>query len=243
MSQNLPAEVIKTDKRLTKATDELAKMRWEWTLDQSNPDRVSFSAYARQVGANEATIRVMANGYAAWLTDSYVDVRTPGKPQTVSDHIELAKMGAERQVAVKAVAKHSGASVTNVAGHKRAEVDAVVHTARERAVDRGTTVEHEIERAAEWREKARRSAKREQDEKREQATMRYIEIEGDIGAAMQRLRKILNAADVGFSEEERELIVESLGRLRALMNLIDVRIAGKVDIDWDAELAKIGDVS
>lgn len=238
---NLPAEVVQTDQRLQRSADELAKLRWHWTLDESNPDRVSFREYARQVGRGEQAIRAAANGYQAFLdAGAYGTVRAPGQPQTITDHVELAKMGAERQEAVKAVAKHTGRNVVDVASNKRAEVDAVVNTARERAVERGTTVEHEIERAAEWREKARKTAEREQDEKRKASTLRYIEIEGHVGAAMQRLRKVLTSAElVDFTNEERELIADSLGKLRALLNLIDLRITGQTDVDWDSEFEKL----
>jgi hypothetical protein len=62
--------------------------------------------------------------------------------------------------------------------HKRDEVAAVLNTARERAEVKGTTVEHEIDRAAEWRAKSRKAAEQEQDRRRRELTMRYIEIEG-----------------------------------------------------------------
>jgi hypothetical protein len=238
---NLPIDVVERDRTLQKATDDLAKLRWHWTLDESNPDRVSFREYARQVGVAWNSISYMANGYAEFIkSDVHGTAHTPGQPQTVSDHIELAKMGGERQDAVKAIAKATGASVTNVASNKREEVDAVLSTARERALDRGTTVQHETERAAEWRAKARKAAERETDERKARSTMRFVEIEGHIGAAMQRLRKVLEAAEgVQFADEEKELVVESLAKLRALLNLIDMRIAGETSIDWDAELERL----
>ncbi len=237
----LPAGVVETDRKLQKATDELAKLRWHWTLDESNPGRVAFREYGRQVGVSEWSIRVLANGYAAFLKAGASDVaRTSGQPQTPTDHIELAKLGEEKQEAVKAVAKATGSSVSNVAAHKRDEVQDVINTARERALDKGTTVEHEIERAAEWREKARATAKREADDRKAKSTLRFVEIEGHVGAAMQRLRKILQAADdVQFSDEEKELIAEALGKLRALLGLIDMRIAGETQVDWDAEFEKL----
>jgi hypothetical protein len=109
---NLPTEVVQQDRTLQKAADDLAQLRWHWTLDESNPDRVSFREYARQVGVHKKSVGAMANGYAAYITAGGGDVPpTPGEPQSVTDHIELANMGAERQDAVKAVAKATGASV------------------------------------------------------------------------------------------------------------------------------------
>jgi len=49
----LPARVIERDHTLAKSADELMKLRWHWTLDESNAKRVGFSEYARSVGASE----------------------------------------------------------------------------------------------------------------------------------------------------------------------------------------------
>lgn len=240
--KTLPAEVVETDRKLQRSADELMELRWHWTLDETNDDRVSQHAYARQVGVSQPAVNRDANAWANWLRAQRDNrsVITPGSPQTPSEYRELQRLSAERQEAVKAVARTTGHTVGTVARHKTDEVEAVVSTARERAVERGTTVEHEIERAAEWREKSRKAAQREQDEHRQRSTLRFIEIEGDIGVAMQRLRKILKAADdVAFTDEERELISESLSKMRALMNLIDLRIAGETHVDWDGELQKL----
>ncbi|MPZ14298.1 MAG: hypothetical protein GEU73_07715 [Chloroflexi bacterium] len=70
--------------------------------------------------------------------------------------------------------------------------------------------------------------------------MRYIEIEGHVGAAMQRLRRVLEIGEgVDFDADETDLIAEALGKLRALLSLIDLRITGTTDIDWDAELERM----
>jgi hypothetical protein len=240
----LPNRVIEKDRTLRRSADELMKLRWHWTLDETNGKRVGFSEYARQVGTDEARIRGDAKAWGKYqqMKDSAPGglIACPGAPQTPDDFREMEKLSEERQLAARAVARNTGKSVGNVAKHKKEEVSAVVNTARERAADRGTTVEHEIERAADWRAKAANAAQREKDERRRRSTAAFIKIEGDIGAAIQRLRKVLTAAeDVDFSDEESELIAAALGKLRALLNLIDLRIAGETDIDWDAEFEKL----
>lgn len=240
-TEQLPPQVVDDDHRLSKAADQLMELRWHWTLDESNPGRVGVREYARQVGRDHSRISRDANAWAAWLAGGAGSSTTPGAAQTPTDFRELANLNEERQQAAQAVARTTGQAVSTVARTKRDEVDAVLNTARERAVERGTNVEHEIERAAEWREKARRSAEREQDEKRKRSTLRFVEIEGHVGAAMQRLRKILDTSqDVDFTDEERELIADSLAKLRALLGLIDLRITGETtDVDWDAELERL----
>jgi len=240
----LPTKVIETDRKLQQSADQLMQLRWHWTLDKSNPDRVSIADYARGVGVARPRVSIDANAWADYL-DSRTPRRTgtvdspPGAPQTPDDFRRLKSLTEEQRVAAQAIASATGTSPGNVAHNKREEVAAVVNTARERAVDRGTTVEHEIERAAQWREKTRKAAQREQDEKRKRSTMRFIEIEGHIGAAMQRLRKVLDLAEDGFTDEERELVAASLNKMRALLNLIDLRITGDTEIDWDVEFEKL----
>lgn len=248
----LPKSVIKKDHDLEQDYEaigsELMELRWHWTLDESNPKRVPIREYAREVGRAESGIRADANGWAASIAANaaHGDVRseTPGQARTPNDFRELAKLGAEKQYAAEAIAKVSGKSAGNVARAKREELTAVVNRARERAERKGRAgteaVIEEIDTVVEWDAKAAatRARVREQDKKRH--TSRYIEIEGDLGVAMQRLRKVLNVAEgVGFTEEEIELMTVSLGKLRALMNLIDLRIAGETNIDWDAEFQKI----
>lgn len=236
----LPALVIEKDHRLQKASDELLELRWHWTLDESNSDRVTFVEYARQVGVSDKAVANSANGWAAYLATDPNELVRPGQPQRPGDFVELAKLGAEKQQAVKAIAKNTGEAITTITTGKREEIADVVNTARERAITHGTTVEHEIDKAAEWREKTRQASKRETDEHKAKHTMRFVAIEGHIGVAMQRLRKILDEAEgVDFTGEEKELLVDSLAKLRALLNLIDMRIAGNTNVDWDSELQKL----
>lgn len=88
MTEQLSPQVIAADRRLDdnakRASEDLAKHRWHWTLDESNPDRVSIRAYARAVGRHHRTISVQANGFSAWVAQ-------PAAPP--SEHIERAGIG------------------------------------------------------------------------------------------------------------------------------------------------------
>lgn len=237
----LPNEVIVEDRRLSSAADELMELRWHWTLDESNPQRVSQSEYARQVGRDQAVINRDANAWADYAAAQSYDLKgiAPGSPQTPNDYRQLRKLSEDRQTAAKAIAATTGTSVANVASNKRDEVDAVLNTARERAETNQTTLDYEIQKAAEWRTKARKAAQVDQDEHRKAQGLRYIEIEGLVGKAMQSLRKILAVSEgVELGGEETDLLTKSLGDLRSLLGLIDLRIAGETNIDWDAELIK-----
>jgi hypothetical protein len=143
----LPIEVISQDTELESAierdTSTLAELRWHWTMDETNPDRVSFLEYGRQVGRDHKTIAVMAQAYASYRTESnasYPDVgdaspATPGQrparqPQgsrggsgggrtgsgglSLSDHIGRARFGKETGAAAEAVARARGLSIRGV---------------------------------------------------------------------------------------------------------------------------------
>ena len=86
MTVNLPAEVVETDHRLdmaaSKTREALAKHRWHWTLDETNPDRVSIRNYADAVGRHETVVRRHANGYAEWI------LRGPDPARSLNESIQ-----------------------------------------------------------------------------------------------------------------------------------------------------------
>jgi hypothetical protein len=234
----LPEEVVHKDRQLSQAAGDLMELRWHWTLDESNASRISITGYARQVGVSHPAISRDANAWAAYLIRN-LEV-TPGGLQTPGDFREAAGMREERRMATEAVAAATGRTFHAVAQRSPDEVNHVLETARERAEERGTLVEHEIERAAQWRAKARKAAESEKDERRRAAGLRYIELEGLAGKAMQALRKMLDVAkDVELGDEETELLTKTLADLRALLGLLDLKITGATDVDWDAELERM----
>ena len=52
--------------RVEATSERLAYLRWHWTMDESNPQRVSFSQYAQQVGRSEREIRKYAEAYVIY---------------------------------------------------------------------------------------------------------------------------------------------------------------------------------
>jgi hypothetical protein len=242
----LPAHVIAMDSKLEAAFDDasnsLMEHRWHWTLDESNPKRVSISEYARQVGKSRQTISADANGWADYTASTRKARpagKVPGQAKTPEEFRQLANLGAEKQAAAEAIARTTGRSINSAARDHEA-LNAVVSKARDKAARRGTTVEHEIDQAAAERERASKAAAKLKDERKKRMTAAYISIEGDIGAMLQRGKKILKTADaIEFGADETELLADALGKLRALLNLLDMRFTGEANVDWDAELEKI----
>jgi len=200
----LPKRVIEKDYELSEAHDELMELRWKWTMDPSNAKAVSFAEYAREVGRDPSVIRRDATGW-----DKYQQslekagsslTASPGAATTPYEFRELAALSEERQQAAQAVAKHTGNKVGHVARNKRQQVDVVVDRAHRAAEKRGTTVEHEIDKAAEWQAKAERVAERDRRERKQRHTSQFLQIEGKIGAMLARGREVLALAeDIPFS--------------------------------------------
>lgn len=103
-------EIIDTDHRLSleaeTAQQQLAQHRWHWTLDESNPERVSIRQYAREVGKAYTTIHGMVKGYQ-------IKGDRDG-PITLTDCIELANLSAERQDEAIAQAQEENRSIAAV---------------------------------------------------------------------------------------------------------------------------------
>lgn len=232
----LPKSAIALDRRLDKATEssteELCQHRWHWTLDETNPKRVSIRQYALGVGRARTTVGPQVNGYAMWVGG--------GRERSLTECIERARHGAEKEAAIEAVAKASGQSYTNTRQRHGETVRTTRALAEERAQRRGTSVADEIDDAADHLVKSAKAIKNQKADRKSKLDARYIEIEGHIAAALRRLRDALEVARaIEFDSEQVEILADSISKLRAVINLIDVQVTGTTDVDWDAELAKL----
>jgi hypothetical protein len=227
--------VVREDRKLdsTKesAAEALMKLRWHWTLDESNPKRVKIEAYAKAVGKHHSTISADAKGY--------VLIRG-GAP--ANEARERAGMSAQTEAATEAVAKARGVSFSHTRKDRPVEVRRVREMARQRAEDKGTSVEEEAPKAAAAIVRAENTEHRVKAQRDEHRGLRFIEVEGSLAKAQKELLKAVDSArHAGFDDDEIELLVDSLAKVRAVLNLIDAAVAGSVNVDWDAELVKLGD--
>jgi hypothetical protein len=234
----VPKEVIAEDHRLeraaSKASEELVKLRWHWTLDASNPNRVSLRVYAKAVGRAHSVIARDANAYVL-----VADVHA-GANITVDEARVRANMGAETEAATEAVAKARGVSLRQASRARPTEVRRVRDWAREKAEKAGTSVEEEAPAIAQSIVRGQAAAQRSKEERRQRFGVTYLEGESELAKAQGHLTRVLNLAhDSDWDEEEVELLVESLAKVRAVLELIDRRLGGESEIDWDAELARL----
>lgn len=234
---DLPAVVIEQDRKYeqatTRASEELAKLRWHWTLDESNPERVPLAAYARAVGRDKRAIGKYAHGYALWRGDASV---TP-----LSEAIERAGLGADKEAATEAVAETRGLAFQTVRQTRPAEVKRVLEHARERAEKLGSSVSAEAPKAAEWIVKSEQAAAAAKGERKDKLGLRFVQLEERLQRARRELVESVNiAASTEWGDEEQELLEQTLVNVKSLLELLNLAIVGASDVDWDDELAALG---
>lgn len=263
----LPAEVVAEDSRLetaaNKANEALAKHRWHWTLDESNPDRVSMREYARAVSRDHKTIRGYVNGYAEWAGAA-------GSP-TLNECIERARMSADQETYTEAVAeanqvtfpqarKAYAPDVTRVreAVHQEADrrqraAETERETAQVQRREPDPTVvarehmppEERVSYAHRYAEQIARSkaseAKREGDKKRA-LSANYMYVDAKLTHAYRDLKEVLDYQQRGLldlPEAELELVRDSVSKVKAVLDLVNLAITGSVDVDWDKEMENL----
>jgi hypothetical protein len=233
----LSAEVIKTDHDLEaiagRSTEQLARHRWHWTLDESNPDRVSILAYARAIGATEQPIRVMVKGYASFVTRHEPD-------SNLDDHIGKARMSGETAAAAEAVAKARGISMRTAQdsrGPVHNEVRRVRDIARDLAEKHSTSVEEEAPKVAETIVRNEQAEQAERTDRDARTDLRIIELEQHLRRAEKNLQAAKQlAAVIGWDDESRALVHTTWANVKALTKMIDALIVGA---DWDKELERL----
>lgn len=138
---SLPKHVIEEDRQLDEAvsrtSEALARLRWHWTLDEHNEERVSVREYARQVGRSFPAVHSYANGFRI--------SRDRGIP--ISEAIERARVSAETEAATEAVAEARGVAFSTARQQYSAEVRYSRIVARVLAERNGTSVEEEMPNA------------------------------------------------------------------------------------------------
>lgn len=92
---------------------------------------------------------------------------------------------------------------------------------------------------------ARFRAQREAETARSSSFWRFNDISGQIAAARDKVRAALRVAQSNdqFTDEERAAMATSLDRLDAASGLLRLAVTGTANIDWDAELARMGEGS
>jgi len=231
--EKIVAEDRKLEQRAEGQARELMAHRWHWTLDESNPARMSLRGYAEMVGKSYTVIANHANGFALLRADRAGAI-------SPSEAMERANMGAETEAATQAVAQAHNLSFHYTRQERAAEVRRVRELARQRAEQRGTTVAQEAPGVADLLARSDRAARREHGERRKRLGLRYIEVENEVDKARKHLLKAARVAEgLDFEAEHRDLLAYSLDTVRRLLDMMDRAIVGDFSPDWGDELRVI----
>jgi hypothetical protein len=243
-SKPIPPSVVEKDHTLErshdKASEALAKHRWHWTTDESNPDRVSVRAYARAIGRHYRTIQSHASGYAEWLRVTGSEPVTLGG-MTLTDCIRLSFLSAETQQIAVAVAEGEGSTPAEVAqGRNRQRLRVIEVQARERAERHGTDPVDEARGIAQRSRQTREMEVRHREKAVQRTSVRFTIAEGKLASAKRYVLDAMREVEgVDMTDEEMELMRSTVANITALLNLLDLRLAGQPDIDWDGELERL----
>jgi hypothetical protein len=225
---------------MSSASEELARHRWHWTLDPDNPKRVSIREYARSVGKAKSTIEAYANGFAAWNS---------GRPgaATLGEAMDRAKMSAAKAELVEAVAEANEVGFKQVAksyGPDVARLREAVHREAERRPEMTAEERSDfINRTADFMSRSRRAEQRRQEHRKSNRTAQFVIIDGEITQARRCLMRALTEArgTEDLDEDTVRLLETALDSLKAITELLRLAISGSIAVDWDAELARLGD--
>lgn len=232
----VPSHVVAEDREhrqaVESASERLARLRWHWTLDVTNPHRVSGAEYGRAVGTDPSQVTLYARAYSIF--------RDQGHMASMRDALERAKMSEETYAAAQAVAESRGVSTTTARQARSTEVRRVRDAARDRAERFGTSVEEEAPKVASAVVRAEQASNTVKDRRAQRLGLRFIEMEGLLDSAKRTLlRAVRLAHDIDWGDEERDLLHGSVSNILALLKLIDMAFVEGTAVDWDAELAKL----
>jgi hypothetical protein len=227
-------DISEKDKKLRetegKAAEALCKLRYDNTIGLRDP-KPGFARYSKECGV---TLQRVRSDALAWeLKSNSRELLSIGEARL------RVSASAEQADVIDVVAKAKGIAPKTVQNWHRDEVSAVRMVARERAEKSGRSVRDEAEDVVAFGQKKARSDAERRERDRAARTWQWIELEGCLANAKRYLQKAARV-DADWKEDDREMISHSLEQLESLIKLIRAHVMGAENIDWDAELAKLG---
>lgn len=241
-NERIPQAVIEEDHRLqtekSRAGEALARHRWHWITDESNPERVTLSAFARAVGVSKQLISVDVNAYLLVVQRQ----AETGERIKIGEARRRVMVSAEKEAVTDAIAKARGLKYATVSQERPHEVREVLQIARERRdrkVEKGidTTVEEEAIDAAKFVASVEHTITRISDEHLAARDFRFIDVHGYLCGALRQLGLASKlAGQLDWPTEERELLEEVASKVKLAIEDVQARIAGarKAYVNWDA---------
>lgn len=246
---SLPAEVIREDQDLEQsmesASEALGYLRWHWTLDESNPARVSIRQYALAIGKNKEVIRMYAQGYASHALGGQ---RPSGN---FSDSVVRAGLSAEKQLAVDVVAEVNNMTFENAKRRYEPtviEVRNAVEREREQREEQGEDFPAEeredyARKVAKMKRDSKAAEARHREEQRHNHSLKFMEMDTLASRVRQLSKELLDVTrDVDLSvlsEEEVRLLERQIIAAHEMVGLTRTALSGDSGTDWDKALADL----
>lgn len=225
------AKVAKRDEALRASVDNASEALAKHRYDNTIAVGISFREYARKCGVAHQNVQAYAKAHEMAVSDCHL---------SISDALVKASTSTERADVIEVVAEARGTSMKNVQAHLGDEVRRVRNMARERAERRGTSVRDEAEVIARTVVRQERTLAQRHTDRKAKVDLRYLELERHLMTARRALTNAV-AVDVELEDEHIELLSHAIGIVRDLVSLVDLKFVGAGDVDWDAELARLGE--
>jgi hypothetical protein len=92
--------------------------------------------------------------------------------------------------------------------------------------------------------RSRKATERNRDHRQENRTAALVLIDSKLLHARRDVEEAISTArSVGLDEDAVEILEASMDKLASATQLLRLAIAGAINVDWDAEMAKLGDAS
>ena len=245
-SKTLPREVVEQDRNLRGAEAQagrgLAELRWRWTRNEDNPQRLSYAEYGRQTGVDGSTVRSDARAWEI-LMDPSIKI-------SLTDARRLAHMSADRGEAFQALAKIENralGAMSQDSGWRLVadDIKAEIELERETHLQAGEPAETfdpaaVALKAAERRKAVERVLRRGSIPDDEPTGLEFPAAIGDLHVAAKIIRDavaVLNK-EHRFTDAQLEKLREFQSGLRQAMDALDMAMEG-ASTDMDALIGSL----
>jgi hypothetical protein len=216
------------------ASLELGRLRYENTIGVNPNGSPGFSKYAKECGVSDTAVRQSARAYEEW-----------SNPKCTSDFGDCLwrQYAAQQDVeAIEAVAEARGISGTTARQHHREEVQQVKQAMEEKILKGSSPDEvRDYGRDLAKKKKTMRDSQRKQEQEllaKTGWTTRHMAV--GMGKGYYGLMDALQVLRDGTIDEDvAEEGMRYVERCSSVLSLIEALLTHKVDVDWDAEMARL----
>ncbi len=210
----------------------IAELTWQAVNHHGRTTR----QWADDIGASQSTASRWARVWERYASHS--DSERPAFADAVA---EAAGMPLDRQERRE---NEAMSNLRKASPERKRQVARELLDDPEVANDPGVRARVTSEPSAERMAQQRDFEERQRQQRQARHGMRYMAASDNLGKIKKLARDTLSECQgVEFDAEERELLGDDIDQAIAALNLLKAGVVGSTDVNWDAELAKLGDLS